>query len=336
MGELDEALHGLGDRGQVLLQEEAVDPRQLVLLGHAEGVELGHEAERVGAGEGEEEHVGVGLVDGAEPRAEVLGVERRPRDADHVAAQLLEGRLELAAVRLPHGVVGVEDVDALAHLVDDVLREPVGLHPRVGLVGEVVLVELGGPHELGARDRVPVDDLVLLGHVHHRQRGAAGHGPDEELDVVLEDQLLGLAHGGGGLGLVVLRDDLDLVAEHAALGVQLLDGELDRHRLVLSVALEDADLGAEVTDLDDLLRVRRRRRPAPERERDDEREVRSLGHEPLLVDGEDVSMSAERVCAIRRSGSRIFAGSGAAAARRAPAADAEIGGVAAGPAPSRA
>src|SRR3989304_3932980 len=73
----------------------------------------------------------------------------------HLAPQLLERGLELAAVGLPHRVVRVEDVGVLAHLVDDVLRQPVGLHPRVGLVREVVLVELRGPHELGAGDRVP-------------------------------------------------------------------------------------------------------------------------------------------------------------------------------------
>jgi hypothetical protein len=40
-----------------------------------------------------------------------------------------------------------------------------------------------------------------------------------------------------------------------------------------------------------------------------------FSHEPLLWDVEDVSMSPESVCAIRRMGSRIFAGSGTAAGR---------------------
>ena len=214
------------------------------------------------------QHVGIRLVDGAEPGAEVLGVERRAGDADHLAAELLERGLELAPVGLAHRVVGVEDVDLLAHLVDDVLGEPGGLHPRVRLVREVVLVELRGPHELGARDRVPVDGLVLLGDVHHRQRRAAGDGADQQLHVVLQDELLGLADGRRGLGLVVLGDDLDLVAEDAALGVQLLDRHLHAPRLVLAVALEDADLGAEVADLDDLrLRDGRRRRSRPVRRR---------------------------------------------------------------------
>ena len=150
VGELDEALHRLGDGGQVLLEQEAVDPGQLVLLRHAERVQLRHQAERVGAREGQEQHVGARLVDGAEPGAEVLGVEGGAGHAHHLAAELLDRRLELAPVGLAHGVVGVEDVDALAHLVEDVLGEPVGLHPRVGLVREVVLVELRGPHELRA------------------------------------------------------------------------------------------------------------------------------------------------------------------------------------------
>ncbi len=45
-------------------------------------------------------------------------------------------------------------------------------------------------------------------------------------------------------------------------------------------------------------------------ERGDERETGLLLHEPLLWDVEDVSMSPESVCAIRRNGSRSFAGSG--------------------------
>src|SRR3989454_9610698 len=81
----DLPFHRLGDGRQILFPQEAVDARELVLLGHAEGVELGHQAQRVRAGEGEEEDLRGRLIDGAEPRAEVLGVERRPRDADDLA-----------------------------------------------------------------------------------------------------------------------------------------------------------------------------------------------------------------------------------------------------------
>src|SRR4029450_6575229 len=38
--ELDEPFHRLGDRRQILLEQEAVDPGQLVLLGHAKRMEL--------------------------------------------------------------------------------------------------------------------------------------------------------------------------------------------------------------------------------------------------------------------------------------------------------
>src|SRR5437899_2059104 len=242
----------------------------------------------------------------------------------HLAAELLDRRLELAAVRLAHRVVGVEDVDLLAHLVDDVPGEAVGLHPRVGLVAEVLLVELRRPHELGARHRIPVDRLVLLGDVHHGHGGAARDGANDELDVVLEDQLLGLAHGGRGLGLVVLGDHLDLVAEHAALGVQLLDGHLHEHRLVLAVALEDTDLAAEVADLDDL-RLRERGRgqetAGDEQRRRHHQPGESL-HEFLLdgvvVDGVVVlTMRSDRICAMRPNAARTRTGSGAAAAGRA-------------------
>src|SRR5436309_2596797 len=236
------------------------------------------------------------------------------------AAELLERGLELAPVRLAHRVVGVEDVDLLAHLVDDVLGQAGGLHARVGLVREVVLVELRGAHELGARDRVPVDRLVLLGDVHHRQGRAARDGADQQLHVVLQDELLGLAHRRRGLGLVVLGDDLDLVAQDAALDVELLDRHLHAPRLVLAVALEDAHLRAEVADLDDLLlRDGRRRDPDLRGQRDQQGESpRHALHEFLLgvVDGgvvDDASIRVERACAIRRSGTRMPAGSAGAA-----------------------
>ena len=286
-------------------------PGHLVLLRHPERVELRHQSQRVGTGERQEEHVGVRLVDGAEPGAEVLRVERRAGHADHLAAELLERGLELAPVGLAHRVVGVEDVDLLAHLVDDVLRQAGRLHARVRLVREVILVELRRAHELGAGDRVPVDGLVLLGDVHHRQRRAAGDGADQQLHVVLKDQLLGLADGRGGLGLVVLGDDLDLVAEDAALGVQLLDGHLDAPRLVFAVALEDADLGAEVADLHDLgLRDGGCRHPDQCRDRDerDESPHHTL-HELLLADVDDVSIRVDKTWTIRWIGWRALAGS---------------------------
>jgi hypothetical protein len=87
-------------------------------------VELRHQAQRVRR----QEDVAP-VVDGAEPGAEVLGVERGARHPDDLAPQLFERGLELATVGLAHGVVGVEDVDLLAHLVDHVLGQPVRLHP---------------------------------------------------------------------------------------------------------------------------------------------------------------------------------------------------------------
>src|SRR5439155_11720598 len=161
---------------------------------------------------------------------------------------------------------------------------------------------------LGARDRVPVNRLVLLGDVHHRHRRAARHDADEQLHLVLEDELLRLADRGGGLGLVVLRDDLDPVAEDAAPGIQLLDGHLDAHRLVLPIALEDADLGAEVADPHDL-RLGDGGRRGPH-EGGDHREHDDPGytlHDPLLA-GVDDSMRTERTWAIRARGSRRPAG----------------------------
>src|SRR5207244_2054321 len=122
----------------------------------------------------------------------------------------------------------------------------------------------------------------------------------------------------------VLGDHLERVAEHAALGVQLLDGHLHEHRLVLAVTLEDADLAAEVADLDDL-RLRERgcgQETAGDEQRRQHYQPGESLHEFLLdgvvVDGVAVlTMRSDRICAIRPNAARTRTGSGAAAAGRA-------------------
>src|SRR5213592_3318877 len=89
------------------------------------------------------------------------------------------------------------------------------------------------------------------------------------LDAAPEDERFRLADGGGRLCVVILGEDLDRVAEDAALGVDLFHGQRDGHRLILPVALEHADLRAEVADPDDLRRRARQRSRPPE---GDERE----------------------------------------------------------------
>ena len=69
-------------------------------------------------------------------------------------------------------------------------------------------------------------------------------------DLLGLDQLLGVLDRLGGLGLVVAEDDLDLAAEHAALGVDLLDGHLDADAVRAGEGRADAAVGVDVADLD--------------------------------------------------------------------------------------
>ncbi len=75
----------------------------------------------------------------------------------------------------------------------------------------------------------------------------------DDVDALAGDELVGDAHGIAGIGAVVARDDLELLAEHAALGVDLLDRELP----ALLVGIEEGRLrliAVELADLDGALR----------------------------------------------------------------------------------
>src|SRR5262245_37457216 len=57
------------------------------------------------------------------------------------------------------------------------------------------------------------------------ERGPAVNRSGEEIDLVLLQQLFGLAHGDGRVGLLVLEQQLERTAVRAAARIDLLDGE---------------------------------------------------------------------------------------------------------------
>jgi hypothetical protein len=79
---------------------------------------------------------------------------------------------------------------------------------------------------IGLRDRRDEDDLVLLGDDRHGRPLGRGQGADQEVDVLLQDELARDAHGLVRVGLGVADQELDLAAEHAALGVELFHEHL--------------------------------------------------------------------------------------------------------------
>ena len=79
-------------------------------------------------------------------------------------------------------------------------------------------------------------DLRLLEQRHHGQRRAGGGAADHGDDLVLLDQAGGEGARGVGVGAVVVDDELQLLAVHAALGVDLVDVHFER--LLLGIAEE--------------------------------------------------------------------------------------------------
>ena len=71
-------------------------------------------------------------------------------------------------------------------------------------------------------------------------------GADQEAALLLGDEALGDARAGGRVGLGVGGDPLDLAAEHAALGVELVDGQAHAAQVVLAaVAVLAAGIAGE-------------------------------------------------------------------------------------------
>ena len=177
-----------------------------------------------------------------------------PRFLDEVD----EGGDGVAAV----GIVGRDRGDPL-HVLPLRHDRGAGAAVDVGVGGDAedVGVEVGRRGELdGLRRRRDEDDLVLLGDGRHRRRLRRGQRAGQEVDIVLDDQLAREPHRLVGAGLAVARQQLELAAEHAALGVDLLDrhfGALDdRH----AVDRGGAGQRHRKADLDRVLGGRGRRR----------------------------------------------------------------------------
>ena len=90
---------------------------------------------------------------------------------------------------------------------------------------------------------------------HDRERQARAPGAHHHRHLVAGDQLLGDRGGFGRVALVVLDHELDLLAEHAALGVDLVGGDLGAVDDVGARRGEGA--GQRLVDADlDVLRLR--------------------------------------------------------------------------------
>ena len=129
------------------------------------------------------------------------------------------------ARRLTPGVVGIRDVPGLAQFVDEIGRECHRLRWGVVERAEGVAAAFAGGERGVETHADHVDDLVL---VEHRLAGETDVGEEAALvdvDLVLHEQLLGLAASHVGFGFVVRDNEFDWPAIDAA---GLVDA-IDRH-----------------------------------------------------------------------------------------------------------
>ena len=113
-------------------------------------------------------------------------------------------------------------------------------------------------HERIRRQRA---DLGNTRAVHERGRGdvrAAGRGAEDRNDLVMVDEPPDRVHGVFGPRLVIVDDDFELLAQNAALRIDLFRRKLDRIDFGLAVRSEISGDSGEIPDLDGLFRPRAR------------------------------------------------------------------------------
>src|SRR5207248_10327037 len=89
--------------------------------------------------------------------------------------------------------------------------------------------------------------LVLAGELGDREADVGQERAGEHVEALAGHELLGDAHSVPGIAAVVARDELELLAEQAARGVDLLDREIE----TLLVGLEKRRLGLVAVELPD-------------------------------------------------------------------------------------
>src|SRR5262245_11211847 len=200
---LARAAHG----ADILLRHRSSRSRERQLVGEDPVFfELREEAHGVVARRRGHDDVGTRGPDLADIRSEILGPERRVRASDVVTAETFDVVLKRGDGAAAHLIVRTDEEIALAR---DVLRQPRGqrvrLHEGVGVHAKDVRVALRARDRRRIGDRRDQNAVVALGDLADRERGSAVHGPGQKIDLVLLQQLFGLAHSDGRVGFLVLE-----------------------------------------------------------------------------------------------------------------------------------
>ena len=199
----------------------------LHLLLHAEADGLLQERDVVGARRDRHQDLRLGRLDLRQVRRELRAAERVGRGAEHGAALLLE-RLGAAPgcsacpTRSPRRRSTTSCRGSASTHVPTAREVMVGFSASwkvMGLVSGLALISSDWLVEMNSTLDFLVCSLMAI-------CTCAARPPTMNWHVLLLDQLLGALGAHRGLELVVAEEHLDLAAEDAALGVELVRGEL--------------------------------------------------------------------------------------------------------------
>jgi len=193
-------------------------------------------------------------------RGEVALAELRPHLGHdlHVGLQLLQMCDEVLGHAVAVLVVGPRDGVPLEGLLGQQDGGRAAFDEGVRGRAKDVPVPLVLGQRRGLGDRDEEQRLVLLGDLGDGERHATVNDAGQEVDLLLEDEIARLANAHVGLGLIVADDELELPPEDPARRIDLLDGHLVAGDGGLGVRRGGAAEPVDDTDLDGLLRGRRR------------------------------------------------------------------------------
>ena len=243
----DEDPVALGGREREVLVADAEGRRvERDLLVHPRRRPLAEEGEVRAADQRGAHRVGLGRLDLGDRRAEVGDVEREEVGLQHRAAALLDVVRDPLGRDLAVVVVGGEDVDLLAPLLLrdlddrlDRLRRRRSGDEAVAVADAALVQHVVEIEDVGAPEGLP-DRLA-------RRRGDAAV---DDVDLVVARELLRVLGVERDVGLGVVLDDLDLSAEQAAGGVDLLGRQRRRQHHRLAVGVEVAGVVEDRAELD--------------------------------------------------------------------------------------
>ncbi len=254
-----EAFGRVADSAEILRCDGAGSTDQGHIAGEPELLQLGEQSHRVVARHRGVEHLRACGADLAEILRVVLRVERGEHLADGTGTDLLGARLEGGHGGAAHLIVGSEIEHLRLRLL---LGEPDGERCRLlagaGIHAEDVGRAAIAGDGIGERHRRGHQLAGALGSLANRERRAGADGAGEEVDLGDLEQLFRLLHRDGGIGLLVLVDELDRAPHDAAGGIHFLGGEIEAPAHLLADAGVGAAERGHHPDLDGIGRLRSR------------------------------------------------------------------------------